>query len=103
MNEYLQPSSYRWYALRVLLKDIDSAGLERDQGSSKDTKDGGERIFSGDREKSRIRLSDEELTGGISLSGLLNAINGVASQEGRILMMMTNFPGQLDPALTRAG
>lgn len=40
---------------------------------------------------------------GISLSGLLNAIDGVASQEGRILVMTTNKPESLDEALIRPG
>jgi mitochondrial chaperone BCS1 len=40
---------------------------------------------------------------GISLSGLLNAIDGVASQEGRVLVMTTNFPEKLDDALVRPG
>lgn len=40
---------------------------------------------------------------GISLSGLLNAIDGVASQEGRVLVMTTNRPESLDEALIRPG
>ncbi|KAF5244007.1 hypothetical protein FANTH_7920 [Fusarium anthophilum] len=39
----------------------------------------------------------------ISLSGLLNAIDGVASHEGRILIMTTNKPELLDEALIRPG
>ncbi|KAH8745120.1 hypothetical protein F5883DRAFT_397761, partial [Diaporthe sp. PMI_573] len=40
---------------------------------------------------------------GISLSGLLNAIDGVASHEGRVLIMTTNKPEILDDALIRPG
>lgn len=40
---------------------------------------------------------------GVSFSGLLNAIDGVAAQEGRALFMTTNHLERLDPALTRAG
>lgn len=40
---------------------------------------------------------------GISLSGLLNAIDGVASHEGRVLIMTTNKPEELDEALIRPG
>lgn len=40
---------------------------------------------------------------GISLSGLLNAIDGVASHEGRVLIMTTNKPESLDDALIRPG
>jgi hypothetical protein len=39
----------------------------------------------------------------ISFSGLLNAIDGVASQEGRIFFMTTNHIEKLDPALVRPG
>jgi chaperone BCS1 len=39
----------------------------------------------------------------VTFSGLLNAIDGVAAGEGRILMMTTNHPEKLDPALIRPG
>ena len=41
--------------------------------------------------------------GGVTFSGLLNAIDGVASQEGRIFIMTTNHIEKLDPALIRPG
>lgn len=40
---------------------------------------------------------------GISLSGLLNAIDGVSSSEGHVLIMTTNVPDELDKALIRPG
>jgi chaperone BCS1 len=39
----------------------------------------------------------------VTFSGLINAIDGVASQEGRILIMTTNHAEKLDPALLRPG
>ena len=39
----------------------------------------------------------------MTLSGLLNAIDGVTSTEGRILFMTTNYADRLDPALIRPG
>jgi chaperone BCS1 len=39
----------------------------------------------------------------VSFSGLLNALDGVRSQEGRILFMTTNHRDRLDPALMRPG
>lgn len=39
----------------------------------------------------------------ISFSGLLNALDGVAASEGRILFMTTNYIERLDPALIRPG
>lgn len=40
---------------------------------------------------------------GVSFSGLLNAIDGVAAQEGRALIMTTNHKDRLDRALIRPG
>jgi chaperone BCS1 len=39
----------------------------------------------------------------VTFSGLLNALDGVASQEGRVLFMTTNHIEKLDPALIRPG
>ena len=39
----------------------------------------------------------------VTLSGLLNALDGVASSEGRIVFMPTNYVDRLDPALIRPG
>jgi SpoVK/Ycf46/Vps4 family AAA+-type ATPase len=39
----------------------------------------------------------------ITMSGLLNVIDGAASVEGRLLIMTTNHPESLDEALTRPG
>ena len=44
-----------------------------------------------------------EKRSGVSFSGLLNAIDGVAAQEGRALIMTTNHKDKLDPALIRPG
>ncbi|XEV06158.1 hypothetical protein FSHL1_011445 [Fusarium sambucinum] len=66
------------------------------------------------RRRKRRHRRDRESTGNkgtnsilavesISLSGLLNAIDGVASHEGRILIMTTNKPESLDDALIRPG
>lgn len=40
---------------------------------------------------------------GISTSGLLNAIDGVAARDGRILIITTNHADKLDEALIRPG
>ena len=39
----------------------------------------------------------------LSFSGFLNALDGVATQEGTVLFMTTNHLERLDPALIRAG
>ncbi|KIW29299.1 uncharacterized protein PV07_05124 [Cladophialophora immunda] len=113
----------------LLLEDIDSAGLGRAPGargiekqettkplpSSKDTqpptKPAGGR---GDKDGSAGgagKASDQPHSFGkdptfkntLTFAGLLNAIDGVASQEGRVLIMTTNHLERLDEALTRPG
>ncbi|KNC46632.1 chaperone BCS1 [Thecamonas trahens ATCC 50062] len=49
------------------------------------------------------RASDSSARRGVSFSGLLNALDGVASQEGRLLIMTTNHKDKLDAALIRPG
>lgn len=45
----------------------------------------------------------EKPRAGPTLAGLLNAIDGVASADGRLLIMTSNHPEKLDPALVRPG
>lgn len=40
---------------------------------------------------------------GISMSTILNCLDGLTSTEGRIVFMTTNHPEKLDPALVRPG
>lgn len=39
----------------------------------------------------------------LSLSGLLNALDGLGAAEGRLMFMTSNHPERLDPALIRPG
>jgi chaperone BCS1 len=41
--------------------------------------------------------------GGATISGLLNAVDGPTSGEGRVLVFTTNNPARLDQALLRPG
>jgi mitochondrial chaperone BCS1 len=61
----------------VLMEDIDCAFIERKEGDDKRSK--------------------------VTFSGLLNAIDGVAAGEGRLLFATTNHIQRLDPALIRPG
>lgn len=63
----------------ILLEDIDGIFVQRDS------------------------VSREHSGRHVSFSGLLNALDGVRSQEGRILFMTTNHREKLDPALLRPG
>jgi len=57
----------------------------------------------GGKGRRNSNVQRNESNTGISLSGLLNAIDGVATHEGRVLIMTTNHPGLLDAALVRPG
>ncbi|OAQ74115.1 BCS1-like ATPase [Pochonia chlamydosporia 170] len=85
----------------VLLEDIDSAGLTH----SRDTPETPASPADADSKTSNSPSSDSTSTSGsrLSLSGLLNILDGVASQEGRILIMTTNHIEKLDKALIRPG
>lgn len=61
----------------ILLEDIDSVFIERNVAHSHSSR--------------------------VTFSGLLNSIDGVASQEGRLFFMTTNHIEKLDPALLRPG
>ncbi|KAF2647236.1 P-loop containing nucleoside triphosphate hydrolase protein [Lophiostoma macrostomum CBS 122681] len=89
----------------VLLEDIDAAGLKREDEPMSES---GLNTMSEPNTTSKVTgASPIPAASGpksnISLSGLLNVIDGVAAQEGRILIMTTNCPSKLDDALLRPG
>ena len=97
----------------MLLEDIDTAGLKKRHNL--DAKDEPKESAEPKKEESASDMSAEitkafksanssnDEDKGITLSGLLNAIDGVASHEGRVLVMTTNCPDKLDEALIRPG
>ncbi len=48
-------------------------------------------------------VNGDVMTRGVTLTGLLNALDGVAAKEGRLLFLSSNHPDTLDPALIRPG
>jgi hypothetical protein len=48
-------------------------------------------------------IDKEKKPSGVTLSGILNALDGIFTNHGRILIMTTNHPEVLDSALIRAG
>lgn len=52
---------------------------------------------------SREENSDKEEVEGVTLAGLLNCLDGIITPEGSIIIMTTNNPEKLDPALIRPG
>ncbi|KAJ3786765.1 P-loop containing nucleoside triphosphate hydrolase protein [Lentinula aff. detonsa] len=80
----------------LLLEDLDAAftrSVSRDSSST------------GAPKESTASTSTPETTDGstLSLSGLLNSLDGVAAAEGRLLFATTNHIERLDPALSRPG
>ena len=79
----------------VLLEDIDAAGLDKRQDEDKirDSKDenGATQIGAQITKAFKSVQKNEKGKEGITLSGFFNAIDGVASHEGRVLVMTTNF------------
>ena len=85
----------------VLLEDIDTAGLTHTRDEKhivEDVKPVEVTPGSG-----TTVVSTNSTNGRISLSALLNILDGVASHEGRVLVMTTNHIEKLDEALIRPG
>jgi chaperone BCS1 len=77
----------------ILLEDIDA--VDTTQSRQRGTvKTGQDETSSSTKGKSQGR---------VSLSALLNVLDGVGSQEGRVLIMTTNHAERLDAALIRPG
>ncbi|CAH0046590.1 unnamed protein product [Clonostachys solani] len=74
----------------VLLEDIDAVGVSRtaDPENAEDV--------------APTRVS-RRTRGSVTLSGLLNTLDGVTSQDGRMVVMTTNHREDLDEALIRPG
>ncbi|KAI4871095.1 BCS1 N terminal-domain-containing protein [Hypoxylon rubiginosum] len=91
----------------VLLEDIDTAGLthtrEGGQAQSQNQSTDDDDMVPGQLTTGNGNTNNNGPTGRLSLSGLLNILDGVASQEGRVLIMTTNHRKQLDSALIRPG
>jgi chaperone BCS1 len=90
----------------LVIEDVDSCSMTRKRkGSEKfekkdDDKDSLD-IFDSDSGSDFDELFEKMSLS--SLSDLLNAVDGVFIKHGRILIMTTNHPEKLDPALMRPG
>ncbi|OCH91708.1 P-loop containing nucleoside triphosphate hydrolase protein [Obba rivulosa] len=94
----------------VLLEDLDAAftrSTNRDGsstgGSESTAKTSEEATEPSSRHRSRHKTEHMSDVNTLTLSGLLNALDGVAASEGRILFATTNHLDRLDPALSRPG
>ncbi|KAK6388219.1 hypothetical protein LTR65_008061 [Meristemomyces frigidus] len=73
----------------ALIEDVDSAGIRREH-------------MDGTRYR-KNGMADGSERKGVTLSGLLNVLDGVYAAEGRITIMTTNHIDRLDEALIRDG
>ncbi|PYH90465.1 hypothetical protein BO71DRAFT_402179 [Aspergillus ellipticus CBS 707.79] len=95
----------------VLLEDVDCAGItqkrvskaEEDKTNPNNTAKNNNNNGPSDSKDAKSDDSSVIENKGVTLSGLLNVIDGVAASEGRILIMTTNHPEKLDAALLRPG
>ncbi|KAK4032047.1 putative mitochondrial chaperone BCS1-A [Parachaetomium inaequale] len=77
----------------LLLEDVDAVGVAQPRQGETD-------ITQAKEDATQSRPPSQ---GKLSLSDILNALDGVSAQEGRLLMMTTNHLDHLDRALIRAG
>ena len=75
----------------VLLEDIDSSGIDREPRKE---------VVKSYRDPTKV---SKTVTVGVTLSGLLNVLDGPASVDGRLVVMTSNSPDSLDAALLRPG
>jgi len=79
----------------ILLEDIDAAFPSRDIVGEEDEEK---------KSKKDLRSPEGEASSGkVTLRGLLNSLDGVASTEGRLVFLTTNYVNRLDAAMTRPG
>ncbi|KAF2760529.1 P-loop containing nucleoside triphosphate hydrolase protein [Pseudovirgaria hyperparasitica] len=83
----------------IVLEDIDSAGIQREASEDFSWYDNTNSPHGGPPPPP----PPPPPPGAVTLSGLLNALDGLASQEGRVLIMTSNTPDALDKALIRPG
>lgn len=74
----------------VLVEDIDAFDISLNREEDEANKSGNTKI-------------SEMLGTSLTMSGILNGIDGIAGSEGRILIATTNHPDKLDKALIRPG
>ncbi len=89
--------------LRKLKKQQAKAKAKKDAAEQDSLLSSGIDIPSYKKKEAGFSNASSDEQSGITLSGLLNALDGVVSTPGRILIMTTNHPEILDEALIRPG
>lgn len=78
-------------------KNEDLVGIKKELDELKNI------INNNDKNLNNNDFNKNKFTNNVTLSGLLNAIDGIFNNYGRILVMTTNHPEILDKALIRPG
>lgn len=79
----------------VLLEDIDAVVPERKKAKKIAAQQNGA--------SPTAVTGEEEEGGGVTLSGLLNCLDGLTAPEAALIFMTSNHPETLDPAMVRPG
>jgi mitochondrial chaperone BCS1 len=87
---------------RFVMEDIDCAGASVVHARKDDSEEEEERSVAKSRRRKWLSAAEKE-SDKLNLSGLLNVLDGVIDCPGRIVIMTTNHPEKLDPALIRPG
>lgn len=92
----------------VLIEDVDAFGVgNRRTSVPAEESPSGVNVNPQTGEVSTLKagqqLQQQKQNTGVTMSGLLNAVDGLIATEGRILIMTTNHVDKLDPALLRSG
>lgn len=77
-----------WSKIILAIEDIDAAGVKVNRDHA---------------EKKKKKKDDDEPSGPISLSALLNVLDGILCPDGLVVVATTNHHDKLDPALKREG
>lgn len=84
----------------ILLEDVDASGVKRDEALGPEPQPPQPMMDPMGRFGAEVPPPAKSR---VSFSGLINAIDGAAAKEGRILIMTTNHRERLDEALIRPG
>lgn len=93
----------------VLLEDVDAMGTTTHTREQKQKNVDASKVASAEPPTAEtiasalLGVEDIRQKNGVSLSALLNHLDGVGSNHGRIFVLTTNHPEVLDPALVRPG
>lgn len=103
LTKLLSSARTNWSRVLLAIEDIDAAGVkvqrESNEAQSTSKKKKNKKTKEGDGSKSANKNDDSK----ISLSALLNVLDGMLCPDGLVVIATTNHHEALDPALIRSG